>query len=167
MSLAFHRQWLEDIVFHFFLTHEWKSTTLIITECNIAVNQNTSFTPWPNCEVGNIQYCFYSVHHSFLIPSVHRSFFPPVHLYCTHTVGKALSPDFPLFILFLADLSHLYPTPMFPNPTLFPPLLAVSENELSPIITSLHFNLPYLINELCFHNIAQLIWVQLCLLPNN
>lgn len=97
-----------------------------------------------------------SIHHS----TIHYSHFS-VHIYCTHTVCKALSSDFLLFMFFWLTF------PIFPIPYLFPALLVVSNNKPSPTMTGLQFNLPYLINELHFHNIAQLICIQICLLPNN
>lgn len=110
MSSAFHRQWLEDIVFYF--PHLW------VEKYNIDYNRmqyscQLEYLIYSVAKLWSWEYSilFYFVHHSFIIPSVHHSYFSSVHMYCTHTVCKALSPDFPLFMLFfgwpsLCSLSH-------------------------------------------------------------
>lgn len=116
MSSAFHRQWLEDIVFYF--PHLW------VEKYNIDYNRMQY-----NCQLEYLIYSvaklwsweysilFYFVHHSFIIPSVHHSYFFQficiAHILC----ARPSHLTFPSSCFFLADLHYVpYPTPV-PTPS--------------------------------------------------
>lgn len=130
MSLAFHRQWLEDIVFYF--PHSWMEMYNIDYN-RMQYSSHREYLIYSVAKLWSWEYSilFYSVHRSFITPSIHHSYFFQficiAHILCARPCHLSFLSSY----IFLADLHCSLSHPCF-HP--FVLSLKMSLHQLSQVL---------------------------------